>query len=52
MNTEKQPTLRHVEWPDLMHAARQVRKVRTNPGSYDMQELREMDMPDVGEFVD
>lgn len=36
-------------WRELHRKAKQVRPVRTNPGSYQMSEL---EMPETGEFVD
>lgn len=43
-------SVRRMEWPDLIAAASQIRKVRTNPASYQQGEFD--DMPLTGEFMD
>jgi hypothetical protein len=36
----------------IMHQARQIRPVRTNPGSYRIEEFDDYEMPLVGVFTD
>jgi hypothetical protein len=49
MIIQKMPD-RDPKWDELHRKARQIRKVRTNPGSYKPKELD--DKPIVGEFTD